>query len=168
METVKWESEVKMGTATIRRATLDDLEAVVKLAHRLGLDDAGTYGIATNLSWASEHGRDAYTRSISDERAVVLLAEERDDPIGYLFGRLNEPSTWRTARIAEIVTLYVVAARRDRGVGERLVRAFFDWARANQADRAAVSAYAQNQGALRFYQRVGFAPYEVMLETVLD
>jgi hypothetical protein len=55
---------------------------------------------------------------------------------------------------------------RGRGVGARLVEGFADWGRARGAARLQVGAYVANTGALRFYQRHGFAPLST--ELVID
>ncbi|NUT43591.1 MAG: GNAT family N-acetyltransferase, partial [Thermoactinospora sp.] len=52
---------------------------------------------------------------------------------------------------------------RGRGAGTALVEQFTSWARANDAERMYVTAYAANEGALRFYARFGFAPQSIEL-----
>ena len=44
---------------------------------------------------------------------------------------------------------------------------FKDWAVSQDAQRLTVTAYAANSGAIRFYQRNGFAPKSVELEMKL-
>ncbi|MGC4192803.1 MAG: GNAT family N-acetyltransferase [Thermomicrobiales bacterium] len=39
-----------------------------------------------------------------------------------------------------------------------------DWARDRGADRLAVGVFAANAQGIRFYERVGFASYEVVME----
>jgi len=55
-------------------------------------------------------------------------------------------------------------SHRGSGVGGRLVAAFHKWATSVGVDRLAVSAYAANDGAIRFYQRHGFVPRTVLLQ----
>ncbi len=52
----------------------------------------------------------------------------------------------------------------EPGVGERLVGEFLAWARERGAERASVTAYADNGCAIRFYERYGFRPRSVSLE----
>lgn len=70
--------------------------------------------------------------------------------------------------MAEIFALYVIPEYRSQGVGERLVRSFLPWAREQGAERIVVAAFAANEAALRFYRRVGFVPFEIMLEQPVD
>jgi GNAT superfamily N-acetyltransferase len=62
--------------------------------------------------------------------------------------------------------MHVDASGRGRGIGARLVAGCVAWARELGAARLHVSAYAANEGAVRFYQANGFAPFT--LELSLD
>lgn len=148
----------------LRRATVDDLAVVLDIGDALTKEDAGKHAEAFNLDWVVQEGAAAYTRMLGDERHTVTLAEVDGKAVGYLSGAVREPSTWRTARMAEIFALYVLPEYRSQGVGERLVRSFLPWAREQGADRIVVAAFAANEAALRFYRRVGFVPFEIMLE----
>ncbi len=152
---------------TIRPATLNDLAAVVDLANGLAQEDAGAYGIATNLGWARQEGETSFTRTITSDTGVVLLAEVDGIAVGSLTGAVHAPSAWRTVRVAEIVALYVRPEHRSRCVGEDLVRRYRAWAAEAGAERLSVSAFAANARAIAFYERVGFAPYELVLEQAI-
>ncbi|MBA2760235.1 MAG: GNAT family N-acetyltransferase [Chloroflexia bacterium] len=147
----------------LHRATLEDL-----IGDALTKEDAGKHAEAFNLDWIAQEGEAAYTRMLGDERHVVTLAEVDGRAVGYLSGAVRDPSTWRTARMAEIFALYVIPEYRSQGIGERLVRSFLRWARDQGAERIVVAAFAANEAALRFYRRVGFAPFEVMLEQPVE
>lgn len=147
----------------IRPATPDDLDAIVAFAEALGREDGLAHGVATNPDWASQHGHETYRQLILRPTQLMLVAAD-DAPLGYLNATVREATSWRTATVAEIVTLFVDPAHRSRGVGHELIAEFRRWAIAQRADRLAVSAFARNERAIRFYQREGFLPYEVMLE----
>lgn len=152
----------------LRRATLEDLAVVLEIGDALTMEDAGKHAEAFNLDWIAQEGEAAYTRMLGDERHVVTLAEVDGRAVGYLSGAVRDPSTWRTARMAEIFALYVIPEYRSQGIGERLVRSFLRWARDQGAERIVVAAFAANEAALRFYRRVGFASFEVMLEQPVE
>lgn len=152
----------------LRRATLNDLAIVLEIGDALTKEDAGKHAEAFNLDWIAQEGEAAYTRMLGDERHVIALAELDGKAVGYLSGALREPSTWRTVRMAEIFALYIVPDYRSQGIGEQLVRSFVPWARERGAERIAVAAFAANEDALRFYRRVGFVPFEIMLEQPVD
>jgi GNAT superfamily N-acetyltransferase len=57
----------------------------------------------------------------------------------------------------------VVDARRSAGIGALLVDEFAAWARDAGASTLQVTAYAANDRALAFYERIGFTPRSVVL-----
>jgi GNAT superfamily N-acetyltransferase len=96
------------------------------------------------------------------------LARDGERALGHLVGRVLEPDTLRPGtRVAVLQSMRVVPEARGRGVGSRLVAAFFDWAKERGAVRASVTAYAANEGAQRFYARHGFVPASVTLRATL-
>ncbi|HEY1488802.1 MAG TPA: GNAT family N-acetyltransferase [Micromonosporaceae bacterium] len=152
-------------------ATDADIPAIIASAEALVATDAGRYDAdATDLGWAARTGP-AYCQALlsSDDNLVLLARESGDDGengvvVGHLVARLGGPSSVHPVRVAELESIHVYPDHRGRGVGERLVAEFLVWAGRKGADRASVTAYAANAGALRFYQRHGFAPRSVVLD----
>jgi GNAT superfamily N-acetyltransferase len=156
-----------MAEVRVRVARPDDLRAIVALNHALFQEDAGQRDPFANLNWALEEG-DAYFAgrlAAPDHRSVV--AEVDGVVVGYLTGHARGPSSLRTVRSAELESLFVQGALRGRGIGVRLVEDFLAWCRERGVERVAVTAYATNEGAIRFYQRLGFAPRQLALERAL-
>jgi GNAT superfamily N-acetyltransferase len=157
-----------MPTANIRIAVVTDLDAIISLADELTREDAGTYDPVANLKWVRAVGPDAFAQRIASDTGCVLLALDGDTAVAYLSGALVEPDIYRAARIAELRALFVQAPYRGQGVGEQLVERFVSWAESNGAARLRVSAFAANTGALRFYERQGFAPHTITLERSIE
>lgn len=125
-----------------------------------------------DLGWPDREAEAGFADKLDDATALILVADAGADAgvdgvVGHLSGRIGEPSSIRPIRIATLVSLYVGPAYRSSGVGADLVDRFLAWAKQRGADRAAVSAYATNDGAIRFYERHGFAPHTVVLEQPL-
>ena len=95
---------------------------------------------------------------------MCLLALSGGAKVAYLAGHVRGATPLRPVRVAELQSMYVEAAERSRGVGARLVEGFVAWAGDRGTERVSVTAYAANEGALRFYRRVGFAEKSVSLE----
>ena len=74
------------------------------------------------------------------------------------------PGSVHPIRVADLESVHVYPAHRNRGVGEQLATAFLAWAVEKGAQRATVTAYAANDGARRFYARHGFAVRSVTLD----
>lgn len=149
---------------TFRAATLADMDQLIGLAAGLGAEDGGTFGEAVNTNWAWESGRDQFARALETPTSCILVAEADGHLVGSLHGYLRPSNAWRTEPIAEIMTLFVESGSRNQRLGEALVEEFRGWAAGIGAKRLAVSAFAANDRAIRFYRRVGFRPYELVLE----
>jgi ribosomal protein S18 acetylase RimI-like enzyme len=151
-------------TIRISTATTDDIPDILASADALVATDAGVHdAAATNLGWAPETGIAYCTSLLASSENLVLLARDGDEVVGHLVGRLSGPGSVHPIRIADLESIHVYPARRGRGAGEQLVRAFLAWAAENGAQRATVTAYAANDGAQRFYARHGFAVRSVIL-----
>jgi GNAT superfamily N-acetyltransferase len=148
----------------IRKAVPDDLEGLVACSTALFAEDAGTRDPTLSQDWPRLHAAGSFRSSLEDPSRLVLVADDGGAVVGHLTGGLAEPSDIRPLRVATLGSLYVMPPHRGTGVGAKLVAAFHEWARQAGADRLAVSAYATNDGAIRFYQRHGFLPRTVLLE----
>ena len=92
-----------------------------------------------------------------------MIGVDGDAVVGHLTGILEDPSVMHIDPVAELRSMYVRPEYRDSGLGSELVHQFLAWARANAVQRVSVTAYASNAAALRFYERQGFTPHEVVL-----
>jgi GNAT superfamily N-acetyltransferase len=151
-------------TIRIDTATTDDLAEIVASMDALIATDAGAHdAAATNLGWASEGGIPYYTSLLANADNLILLARDGHETAGHLVGRLAGPGSMHPIRVADLESIHVYSAHRNRGVGEQLMAAFLAWAAEKGVQRATVTAYAANDGARRFYARHGFAVRSVTL-----
>ena len=148
----------------LRRAETEDVMDIVGLSSALFREDAGRRDPCTNLDWPREEGREYFAGLVACTDSLCLLAEVGGKVVGYLAGRVEEETTLRPWRVAELESMYVRGEYRSRGVGARLVDGFLGWAELQGAERASVTAYVANGPASRFYQRAGFRPRRVSLE----
>ena len=150
----------------IREAGPGDVPTVVGLSDALFREDAGSRDPTTNQDWALQEGRAYFAVLLADGAAGCWLAESvpGGEAVGYLAGRLRDGGPLRPLRLATLESMYVREGARGRGVGARLVGRFLSWARERGALRASVTAYAANEGAVRFYEREGFSARKLSLE----
>lgn len=114
---------------------------------------------------AREEGYDFLDRLVED----WLSGENRFDGPGEVFcgcfddgvlvavGGLNRDPFLTDPEVGRIRRVYVRHAWRNRGVGETLVRWLLDGARTNFRS---VRLRAENAGAARLYERIGFSPID--------
>lgn len=104
---------------------------------------------------------------LDDEASVVLVAEQRDEIVGYVYAAI-EPLSWKDLRdeCGYIHDLLVSDAARRRGAGEALLDGAIDWLRQRGMPRVVLGTAAQNEQARRLFTRRGFRP--TMIEMTLE
>jgi len=141
-----------MGELTVRPARPDELaragEIAVAAYQAEGLVRAGE-GYALRLGDAASRARDAELL-VAVDAAGELLGTVTICPPGTPFAEVGRPGE------VEFRMLAVDPAARGRGVGETLVRAVLDRARAAGAARVVLCSLPQMLAAQRLYTRLGF------------
>lgn len=154
-----------MTQIKVRAARPEDMPGLVASSAALFAEDAGQRDPTMNVNWPHEHGTRRFTETINDPDHLILVAVSDDQVVGHLTANLGAPTTKRPVRVATLASLYVQPTFRGSGAAASLVETFRTWARENEADLLAVTAYATNDRAVRFYQRQGFTPATITLET---
>jgi GNAT superfamily N-acetyltransferase len=153
----------------VRRATASDIDALLTVSTGLWREDAGTHDPEVmNTDWPEQHGRSSFEALVDDPDRVGVLAWIGDDLAGGLMGSHPELTPFVRLREARLNSLWVLPEHRGSGVGALLVEEFFAWARERGAPYAVVTAFAQNPGAIRLYERHGFEPHSITLRTPLS
>lgn len=88
----------------------------------------------------------------SSSRSIGYLAMDRDIPCGLLVSYFDDDLPHR----ATLISMWVAPAYRRAGVGARLVNAIAVWAAAHGARELHLFVTGGNDGAAKFYQRLGF------------
>lgn len=156
-----------MPDVATRPATLADLDGLLRSNVALFAMDAAARDPLRNAEWPVTHGREWLSSLIADPDALVLVADNGAYVAGHLIGTFSEPSDMWIAPRAELLSMHVDSTCRGQGVGAHLVAECVVWAKAHGAARLHVSAYAANDGAVRFYHANGFAPFSLELVQTL-
>ncbi len=117
-----------------------------------------------DLAWRLR--RDGYARLLTEVRGFALVAESGGEPVGYCAVELHDgpDDTFPVGdRWAEVYTLAVLPAFRANGIGSALMDAADARLAAMGIHDVSVAAMVENDAALAFYRRRGFAPREVVL-----
>jgi ribosomal protein S18 acetylase RimI-like enzyme len=148
----------------IRRAAPADIEAIAALAGELVRLHHRTDPARFFLPDRVEQGYAWWLRrELSREAAVILVAEQAGEIVGYSYGALAERDF--NALLDEhgaIHDVFVADSVRQRGVGQRLVEAMVAELTARGAPRIVLSTMIGNEAAQRVFARCGFRP--TMLE----
>jgi ribosomal protein S18 acetylase RimI-like enzyme len=87
------------------------------------------------------------------ERGVGFLAMDGASPCGIAGSFLDENDAAR----AQLISMWTAPAYRQHGVGRLLVNSVVDWAHSRGALTLLLMVTSNNDSAIRFYERIGFA-----------
>lgn len=138
----------------IERITTEN--ALVFKAIRLrALQDSPTAFSATYAKESQIPDEDWQKRSVrwSSEGSVGFLAFDGERPCGMVFCYAVEDDPRR----GQIVSMWVDPKIRRAGAGKTLIDSVLDWAKAQGMREVRLMVTSVNDGAIAFYQRVGFS-----------
>ena len=132
-------------TLIIRPMRRDDAPNVVAMVHGLARDTGADF--VPKLT----------PESLIAERDLidVTIAEDGGSIVGACLALLTY-STWRDAKGLYVVDLFIDGKARNRGIGLKLLREAGRRGRAKGARFIKLEVYHTNEGAARFYERLGF------------
>jgi ribosomal protein S18 acetylase RimI-like enzyme len=137
----------------IRDATPEDAAAVVAIVQQMATDDGDT----------SPLNEDYVRFYLASECRGALLAEQDGQVVGLLSYSIR-PDLYHAGGSALIELLVVRGGQRGVGVGAALVNNLVKRVEDQGCAEVSVSTMPDNQGAIRFYQRLGLTEEAVYLE----
>lgn len=151
---------------TIARATERDTGDVLRLLSQI-LEIHARIRPDIFLSGSTKYTAEELSEIFRNDATPVYVAKDGGDTIGYAFCALREPTfrhTMRPRRTLFIDDLCVDEARRGEGVGEALFRFVCEEAERLGCDDVTLCVWEGNDGARRFYEKMGMRPRETMME----
>ncbi len=152
-----------MTQVTVRRATLDDVKAIVALWRELM---AVHYQVAP-LVWtlsddAEERYREHLGNMMQDPDRCLLVAEQEGTVVGYFVAqRGTRPPVLVPARRGVCEEICVASSARRRGVGKALVAEAMRWFESEGLPMAEVGYATDNPMSVPFWEGLGFRPYRI-------
>ncbi|MFA5961899.1 MAG: GNAT family N-acetyltransferase [Parcubacteria group bacterium] len=151
----------------VRRATIKDLEDILRLNLDLFEKERKEYDKKLDLKWTyGKIGRTYFKKNITDKNGFSIIAADNGKIIGYLCGSFkSSPYTYRIIlKYAELDNMFVDEKFRSKGIGKKLAKEFLVWCKEKKADCISVNASIQNEKAIKFYHSLGFKDYSLTLE----
>lgn len=127
----------------IRRATIEDSEAIAHLATLLGYPSD------------SEQTGALLVRLLLDGAHAIFVYELDETVIGWV--HVSERQTLVNAPYAEVLGLIAHPDYRNRGVGKSLMRSAEIWATARGLHRLRLRTNVVRKEAHAFYERIGYS-----------
>jgi len=146
----------------VRQATLDDVPALVALFQELDRMQSDWRVFTPRPGFYDEVGA-KYREAMNTENAVVLVAEDDGEVVGMAYGEIRVPSRFSDERAMELSGVVVRAGYRGRGVGQALVKEAARFANEIGVEWIELKTFAPNQGAMAFWEGMGFTPRVVQL-----
>ena len=134
---------------TVRVAGPDDMPALMRL-FRGFMDYLG------DPSPPDAELAGAIAPVFTDRQAEILIAEDGGEPIAYAHIRYYY-SVWMAGPECFLEDLFVFEARRDGGLGRRLLGVIFDRARARGCRRVRLDTNEENRRGIHLYESTGFS-----------
>lgn len=154
----------------VRPARREELERVNEL--RSAVNDLHVQGRPGHFrpDFNAELRKRVYEQFDSDDYEILVALDEGAVAGFATFLTVHRPEGPYTLPLnyLHIEEFGVDAAHRRRGVGAALVKAVRDIARKQGLKRVDLDAWSFNEGALAFYEAVGFRPYRVYMELDTD
>jgi len=145
---------------TLRRATVDDAQALSALATRTFVDTFGHLYPRSDLEpfLAETYCVNAQRTLLLEPDLAIWLLEQGEMPVGYaLAGPCTLPHPEVATGDGELKRLYVIKPLQSRGLGVHLMQAVMDWMLRTGPRTLWLGVWSENTGAQRFYARYGFA-----------
>jgi len=138
-----------------REAKLEDLPQLLKLEQGV-VEAERPYNSAIKSEGASYYD---IPYLIEDEQSYMLVLEHEGEIIatGYSQIRTSKKSL-KHDQHAYLGFMFVVAEHRGKGINKQLMEKLLDWSQQQGIDDFYLDVYAQNQSAIKAYEKLGFAP----------
>ena len=149
-----------MPEATIRKATVADLDAILNLWQELM-----EFHRQRNPHFAlASDGREQFTEFIAGhmkaDTSCVLVAAEDGEVAGYCLAmQMKYPPVFAQRDCGLLSDLAVTARCRRHGLGERLYRTAQSWFANRNIRRIEVRVTVSNEVSTAFWKKMGFAPF---------
>ena len=148
----------------MRPAGAADIPEVLAMLRALG-NLQGPWRLFRPRAALQAETADRYRRAVATPGgdALLLVAESDGLIVGTAFGQVAEPSSLSDEVAVELSGVFVRPSHRGRRVGAALTREVARFARRRGIDVVVLKTFAENDGALRFWERVGFRARAVQM-----
>lgn len=136
----------------IRRARIEDAKDLNNLLTQL-IQDEKQYDSNIDPDFVVT---DFYEHYIDDPTRLLIVAEEDEFIVGYLYGIIKENDETLTNKVALLDALYIDASYRGKGIANNLIKEFKKWAIDNKVNALEVSVCSKNIKAKNLYHKHNF------------
>ena len=151
----------------VRQALREDVPALVALFQELDRMQSDWRVFTPRPGFYDQVG-EKYREALESPDSLLLVAEHEGEVVGMAYGEMSQPSRFSDERALELSGVVVRAGYRGRGVGRELVRGAALFAQDRAVSWIELKTFAPNQGAMAFWEELGFTPRVVQLTSSTD
>jgi ribosomal protein S18 acetylase RimI-like enzyme len=154
----------------IRFAEVRDIPGMIALLRQVG-DVHHRIRPDIFRAGAQKYDENALKAILADETKPIFVAADGDTVAGYCFCVLKDyrGSGVQTDRVEVYIDdLCVDENRRGCGVATALYRHVTDYAKGLGCAFISLNVWCGNEGAMKFYEKMGLTPRHIMLEMALE
>lgn len=154
----------------IRRACKDDLKRVRELllqvnnVHAQGRPDIF---IKDGIKYTDEELLSIFE---NDNTPVYVFTDDEDFLCGYgfcIYEEVKNSTNMHDMKTCYIDDICIDENKRKHGIGESIYKHILKCAKEDGCDRITLNVWACNEGAFKFYEKMGLVPLKTMLEQKL-
>lgn len=115
-----------------------------------------------------EHARESVSEMLQavvrdESRACLFSAQVENKWVGYFLGMIKDCLGENPGRVGYVNGLYVAPSHRSTGIGQRLLDRGNEWFRNQNLNSVELYTAINNKGAIRFWEKNGYAAIEVVM-----
>lgn len=154
-----------MQEITLREATLDDIPTLLKFEQRV-IEAERPYDRNLKETDISYYDLNAL---ITADNVTLMIAEVGNQLIGCGYAEIRESKQChRHDKHSYLGFVYVDSEFRGQGVNKILIDSLIQWSKERHADQFHLDVYAENQNAIRAYEKSGFRKDFINMSLSLD
>jgi diamine N-acetyltransferase len=149
-----------MSEVTLRRLTLKDVPALSVIAKKTFYDSFSGTCTAEDMNHFLElyYNENALALEMADSEMHYYFAEIDGEVAGYILYKENNAgfAEMKQKKCIELKRLYVLGNYHGKGIAQKMMDSFLEYARANNFDIAFLGVWEYNCRAQYFYAKYGF------------
>ncbi len=151
-----------MSEVTLRRLILKDVPTLSVIAKKTFYDSfSGTSTVADMIHFLElYYNENALATEMLDSEMHYYFAEIDGEVAGYILYKENNPGfeEMKNKKTIELKRLYVLGNYHGKGIAQKMMNGFLEYANSNNFDIAFLGVWEYNCRAQYFYAKYGFKP----------
>ncbi len=136
----------------VRKANYDDVK-ILNTFLTLLIRDERQYDLGIDENFIVTN---MYENYIEDSNKLIIVAEENNKIVGYLYGIIKPNDDTYKYIIAKLDALYIDNNYRNKGIATSLIEYFKKWAISKNAHKIEVNVWSNNIKAKHLYEKNSF------------